>query len=442
MRVILLVIALMVSELGFSQTGTYKQFLDSVITSGQYGGQKKACFTYDNYGNNMSEISYYRAGTTWLEDRKYEYAYDANKRKIMEIFYYWHSGYLEWTRLYKEEYTYDNRGNQTALISYYWDGYSWKNDSKEESTYDKNGYLLFTYFFEWENAWKMVGIIENSYDIDDNLTKSIESKWNNTVWVNVYKEEYTYDANKNQISLISYHWTDTIWTENKKDSSEYDVKGNLLTNIRFDWNDTNWAANEKDEYVYDTVGNRLIYTSYYWKNTAWVGDRRFRYAYDTNKNLVMYRYYDWSGTDWVENFKYEFTYDLSYSKTDLIIPNDFGEMNNKLLLEVGYDWEQLSWVANEIITYYWSNRFVGIVEANSNRTIQVFPNPTEGLLRITGYPMSDMRLSDIQIYDIVGRKQHAESNTQNGEIEIDISHLVNGIYFLKVGGKVVKVVKQ
>jgi len=53
-----------------------------------------------------------------------------------------------------------------------------------------------------------------------------------------------------------------------------------------------------------------------------------------------------------------------------------------------------------------------------------------------------MRLSDIKIYDIVGKLQQAESSKQNEEIVLDISHLSAGIYFLKVDGKMVKIVKE
>jgi len=86
---------------------------------------------------------------------------------------------------------------------------------------------------------------------------------------------------------------------------------------------------------------------------------------------------------------------------------------------------------------------VGIVETASLPSIQVFPNPTNGQIRITGYPISDMRLSDIKIYDIVGKKQESRiSEIGQSEIVLDISHLANGLYFLKVDGKVFKIIKN
>ena len=86
---------------------------------------------------------------------------------------------------------------------------------------------------------------------------------------------------------------------------------------------------------------------------------------------------------------------------------------------------------------------VGIAEMPCNAALQVYPNPTTGELHI-GYPISDYAISDIVIYDVYGRMLETVSrNTEIGksEIKIDISHLPAGIYFLKMAGETVKVVK-
>jgi len=76
------------------------------------------------------------------------------------------------------------------------------------------------------------------------------------------------------------------------------------------------------------------------------------------------------------------------------------------------------------------------VSENESLNIEVYPNPTTGELRVTisDNPISDIRLSDIEIFDIYGRNQKAESRKQKaeGEMEIDISHLAAGVYFVKI----------
>jgi hypothetical protein len=93
---------------------------------------------------------------------------------------------------------------------------------------------------------------------------------------------------------------------------------------------------------------------------------------------------------------------------------------------------------------------VGIVGANNYSPLRVYPNPTHGQLRITNY---DVSMGEIGIYDIVGQSVGAYcirpvleggvcDTPLQGDVVIDISHLANGLYFLKIGNKTVKIVKQ
>ncbi|MCL2311688.1 MAG: T9SS type A sorting domain-containing protein [Firmicutes bacterium] len=89
--------------------------------------------------------------------------------------------------------------------------------------------------------------------------------------------------------------------------------------------------------------------------------------------------------------------------------------------------------------------FIGINSYQKN-TVNIFPNPANGELRITNYElrMGDNWISDVEILDITGRRQKAESRMQNaeGELVIDISHLKSGIYFLVINNQTFKVIKN
>ena len=95
-----------------------------------------------------------------------------------------------------------------------------------------------------------------------------------------------------------------------------------------------------------------------------------------------------------------------------------------------------------------NNPGVGIVEMHNCASLQVYPNPTTRTLTITNYESCPELNSgtNVEVFDIYGRKQQVESKRQNGEaaeeIVMDISNLAAGIYFLKVGNETVKVVKQ
>ena len=68
----------------------------------------------------------------------------------------------------------------------------------------------------------------------------------------------------------------------------------------------------------------------------------------------------------------------------------------------------------------------------------VFPNPTKGQLRISNF---EFRVDNVEIFDIVGKSVIQLFNYSALET-IDISHLPAGIYFLKIDGKTVKIVKE
>ena len=74
--------------------------------------------------------------------------------------------------------------------------------------------------------------------------------------------------------------------------------------------------------------------------------------------------------------------------------------------------------------------------------LKVYPNPTNGKLSVESYKV--YKVESIEIFDVVGRKYDvgAKHILPNDEITIDISHLANGLYFLKAGNKTVKVVKR
>jgi len=78
----------------------------------------------------------------------------------------------------------------------------------------------------------------------------------------------------------------------------------------------------------------------------------------------------------------------------------------------------------------------GISTFNSMQ-IELYPNPTTGMLRVTisDNQISDIRLSDIEVFDIYGRNVGAKSRMSEigqSEIVINISHLQDGIYFVKI----------
>jgi len=111
-----------------------------------------------------------------------------------------------------------------------------------------------------------------------------------------------------------------------------------------------------------------------------------------------------------------------------------------------------------IIVKYSTNP-TSITDNSQDATLRVYPNPTNGQLHITGFDGRDAMngvCTDVQIFDVYGRKVltaaapvethgraslHHHHQPQHPTTTLDISHLPEGVYFLRIGGKTTKIVK-
>jgi hypothetical protein len=136
----------------------------------------------------------------------------------------------------------------------------------------------------------------------------------------------------------------------------------------------------------------------------------------------------------------------SYSCTPPAIEQyTFLSVSNTIPIHVPCGYESNYKTAN-----YW-NEFtnytecVGITEAEFDKiNIKVYPNPTTGELRIES---SDLQIDNVQIFDIVGKLVLLSPvSSQSQETVINIAHLTNGTYFVKLktdkGELTKKVIKE
>lgn len=74
-------------------------------------------------------------------------------------------------------------------------------------------------------------------------------------------------------------------------------------------------------------------------------------------------------------------------------------------------------------------------------TFRVFPNPTSDYIVIEGLE-NDIQNSSILITDATGRVVYSEQNANiSNRKMLDVSHFVQGIYFVKIGNSTVKLIK-
>ena len=92
------------------------------------------------------------------------------------------------------------------------------------------------------------------------------------------------------------------------------------------------------------------------------------------------------------------------------------------------------------VIFKFDSESVGIKDNISNiNQLSVYPNPTTGQLIIDN---REKTIENIEIFDVLGKLLQSKIVNLQSKIEIDISHLANGIYYLKIDGKTVKIVKK
>jgi hypothetical protein len=81
-----------------------------------------------------------------------------------------------------------------------------------------------------------------------------------------------------------------------------------------------------------------------------------------------------------------------------------------------------------------------VVETHNYASLQMYPNPvTNGPLIIDN---GKFPINNVEIYDMLGKLMYQQLSIINCQLSIDISHLPNGIYIVKIGNHSARIVKS
>ena len=396
----------------------------------EYEGSYKYELTYNTLNQTTQIIEYFKdtPNAQWKIKGKYNYEYDAQGNQTLNINSYWDADLEQWRNWDKTEYTYDAQGNQTLYAQFRWDADldQWRDYSKSEFEYDAQGNITLSVYYDWATYLNQMinsSKYEYEYDAQGNRTSEIYSSWNADLdqWRNRNKTEYEYDAQGNQTLDVHYSWDDYLnqWENRGKYKNEYDAHGNMTLIVNYSWDEAlnQWINESKSESEYDAHGNMTLSVDYSW---------------DTDIN------------QWTNSNKYECVYNLSYTWADVTCWPDLYDYSNTnaniVLTETSYHWDETisDWGEPTATIYYYSAIEIGIAN-HAQPNISVYPNPTSGELRIES---GELRVATVEVFDMLGRKQHAEIRESNGGVLLNISHLPSGIYLVKAEGRAWKVVKN
>jgi hypothetical protein len=191
--------------------------------------------------------------------------------------------------------------------------------------------------------------------------------------------------------------------------------------------------------VYKISDNHYWHIELYDNN---ITDGDFRFLYDTRANQPDYNLLQgYTMNDFILLYRRSAAEDWKIHPSTVTGSNSTGMLTTTSLLSGEY-------------TLAVGKNIVSVPSISLCSTISVYPNPTTGQLIIkngslTGSLPSGGKLSVVEVYDIYGRKlSHFTTRAVSGvelhdsQFTIDISHLANGVYFMKIDGKTVKIFLQ
>ena len=482
------------SNMNLIKTIEYKW--DNGINNYKFNLKKE--WTYDNNGNKTMEVQYeWNNGiNNWVGgyNEKREWTYDSNNKITMKAEYDWDWNVHVWKGRDKYEYTYDNNYNLTIYVKYNWDDgiHNWKEDIKKEYVFDYS-HSMAELVFPSEYSSLMLANM---------LTKAINYSWNGTAWV-AQNDTATYYWSANNINVKALSGTitrpDTTLLNSGTvelylvNSGQYTLKSTTNVSGSGTYMFTNVLPGK---YIIKVTPNNSenAFPTYYGNTEIWGNATKITVGNASIQNLdiTIIPLPQFSGnssisgyvlqqnsskalskskgsnpapyvTVYLQRYQSALWSTLSYTLTNtdgyyeftnipagtyrVIIDIPGLGMVSTPIIEVGENEDVIG--TNYTITNSGIKvtEQVGIDNFETNSGISVYPNPTTGQLTIrtvveTWHAPSPQ---NIQIYDISGRVVDGWTyaiRPNNNEFTIDISHLQQGMYYLRVGNETVKIIKN
>ncbi|MBC7845086.1 MAG: T9SS type A sorting domain-containing protein [Flavobacterium sp.] len=369
-------------------------------------------FTITSQGQTklLSSINQYYNGSSWENSRGYNYEYDGNNNLITETNLAWENGV--WKIRDKTTYTYNANNKVTQEVGQEWNTTTNALENSYRDTYTYTSGNLTGQIAEiWENS-NWVNEWRNDITFINNLPQSaLFYNWVGSQWVLDSRETLTYNGNNKITSSVTEDWVGSQWVNSGKSLLAYNASNQIL-NIRYaEWDDfnLNWKEYYRTDYVLDATGNRISEV-----NTDITANTKYKQEgnYDTSSLMSNFAhpFKDKSGVDYLfEDFPFV----------------------NKILSTNQYWFDTATNTYNAISsrnTYNYNSAITLSVEQPEivNTTISVFPNPTTSVLNLNF--SEAVTIDKIVVVDITGKTvlQQGANTTQ-----VNVEKLTAGLYIIE-----------
>lgn len=390
--------------------------------------------------------------SVWKPGSKESFQYDAQGNNFLYTYYLWDGNLNLWVGNERTAFEFDAAGNITRVTQFLWDieGGTWTGFYKVESSWE-NGLLKTERQYYWDESlaqWKSNGV--NTYQYEDGLMVSAEfseGDANSDGIINYLdrtKTGYFYDDHQNLMRETVYVMIadDNQWIESWKAEYARTENPKSMSSVTFHWNKDagQWIPLYKTEESYDQSGKMVLsrFSFYDSSSGTWLISFQDDYSYDGNGDLISMISSD---ADYETGIlspvdKWEYSYDVAHLWLDLILPYGYplDYFKHKVTGFKLFVYREDQWVEEERGNVYYSALDASGIRESQTPKIRIFPNPSSGLLMISGLPPCEP--ATIDFIDASGKQVSGFRITANSPVPVD--HLPAGtyIYRLKFRGQV------
>jgi hypothetical protein len=352
--------------------------------------------------------------------RTINYIYDANSNLISSEAQSYNPTLLTYEKSILYNYTYDLYNNQTSFLQQTWNNSinSWVNHTQLSYSYDLNNNKLTDLTQTWSaGAWVNKDLVTMTYNSNNHVATILSQKWIAGAWQNNTYTNFTFNASNKPISRLVKQWnaSTSTWIDKNRYTITYDINNDMVNELEEAWVFASWNIQKNFTYTYDINHNQLSYLIQNWASGAWENNQKNVYGYDASNNRIssLTQYWNTSNSSWRRVNSWVFNYDINNFLKNFTIKEYDTTSGVNITLE------------DSVVYYYHS--VVGLNElALKEKTITVYPNPSNGLLNIR----SSNIINSIELYNNLGVLVSKPEIMYNNQI--DLSSLSKGMYFLKV----------
>ncbi len=226
---------------------------------------KQYLYSFNDYWNRTSSVEQSWNGTqqSWDNVAQYLYEYDELQHWIYSERQDWNPDSLRWESNNRLLYTFEN-DLKTEMLHQYWKPLdsTWLNDTKNLYYYDALENLVEEIQWVWQTGsetWVESSKITYIVNQSNQVIEKIYQAWILGAWKNSVRYTYQYEPAGMESEYVYYIWDGEVWVENKRSLKDYDEQGSRVRETDQKWqsSEENWINDYKWEYYFTYLGEPL-----------------------------------------------------------------------------------------------------------------------------------------------------------------------------------------